>query len=170
MTERPPDDEPVVVRWAPDEFSAGVTAARLDDAGILARVVTDDPSGSSAYFGATATRRVAVLVPSADVERARALIAEHPEEGIDWDDVDVGEPEDNLARAIASDRPDRRTWWWGGWPASIILLVAGFLALWFSAQAAMVIWLAAAIAAIGSGLSWIASRLRRTDTATLSDD
>ena len=170
MSEPRIDDAPVIVRWAADEFGAGVIAASLEGDGISARVVTEDPDGTTGFFGATSQRRVGVLVSRADVERAEAVLArarEEGREGIDWDRVDVGEPEDELARRISLGErggrgaPGRRTWWWGGWPASIVLLIAGFIALAFSAPAAIVIWLGALIACVGSSFSWIGSRLGR---------
>lgn len=166
----PPDpskapDAPVVIRFASNEFGAGVLAAKLEANGIPARVVTDDPQGITGMLGATVSRRVALLVPASEAERADELLSELAAQGedeIDWSTVDVGEPHDELARSIAhAERPLRRTWWSGGWPAAIILLVGGFIALWFSAQAALVIWIAAAIAGVGSTLSWAGARMRR---------
>lgn len=157
-------DSLVVVRWAADEFGAGVIAAKLGSEGITTRVVIDDPMGTTGFFGATSPRQAAVLVRREDAERADAILkeaAESGEEGVDWAGVDVGEPVDDLARRIeAGDRSGSRGWWWGGWPAAIVLLVGGFVALGYSSSAAMVLWLAALIASIGSGMSWMVWRLR----------
>ena len=150
----------VVIHWETDEFRAGVVRATLEGAGITARVVTDDPTGTSGFFGAAGSRRVAVLVREGDEARARAALEAHREESadVDWDQIDVGEPDDDLARRITAGRP--RGWWWGGWPAAVVLLVGGFLLAPFSARAASLLWLAALIGALGSGISWLAWRVR----------
>ncbi len=175
MSDQGDPADAVVVRWAEDEFQGGLVAAKLDAAQIPARVVTDDPMGTTGFFGATASRRVAVVVARTDVDRAGEVLRKAEQAGdeadkIDWDRVDVGEPEDALARRIAStDESRSRGWWWGGWPAAIVLLAAGFVAFGFSSAAALVLWLAALIAGLGSAFSWVAWRLRNPAGSTPED-
>jgi hypothetical protein len=113
----PPDPESIVELTAtPTEFEAEAIAGALRAQGVEARVV----GGLLAGFRAEAPATVRVMVRAADLETARnalrALKADSID--IDWDELDVGDPEPGappvrtgdgglLARARSSAlRPD----------------------------------------------------------------
>lgn len=82
--------EYVILTTAGSPFAAHNLAAVLADHDIETRVLDGadaDVPLEQAYRG------VPVLVRSGDVERARAMLAESE---IDWDEVDVGDREDDL--------------------------------------------------------------------------
>lgn len=135
---------------APDEGSASVIRARLESEGIPSWQHSD--SMFLGIWGASAPHSTTVRVRQSDFERARAILEESRRESfdIDWSEVDVGEPVDELAARIASradDQPRPRGfrpgpilvwtvvlvfgWLWGGRYGTIIVigcLVAALIA------------------------------------------
>jgi hypothetical protein len=95
----------VELRTLANEFSAGVIASILDEAGIEASVSAGD-SASLGVFGTTGFRPMSVWVRAEDVERAEEVLESHRGEStdLDWSEVDVGEPDpdDPLAQRIAA--------------------------------------------------------------------
>jgi hypothetical protein len=85
--------EPITLAAFPDEMYAQMLVDGLTDQGILAEVA----GGITGGFRAEAPGMVKVLVRAADKERAEAYFAEWEHEGksVDWNNVDVGEPEDD---------------------------------------------------------------------------
>lgn len=69
---------------------AGLLAAELDDAGLATRVVSDDAGGVLPHIGVL-TGGVHVQVPDADVEVARAVLADLDGAVPDTDGRDRGE-------------------------------------------------------------------------------
>lgn len=85
------DDHIVTLAFFPTEVEATMIADELKREGIQA-----EPAGIlTAGFRAEAPGRVKVLVHERDYEKAKALLDEyvHSRDEIDWDQVDVGEPE-----------------------------------------------------------------------------
>ena len=83
----------VTLAMFPTELLAQMLADALGGAGINAVVA----GGTTGGFRAEAPGMVKVLVAEGDTERARAVFNdwEHSGESIDWDQVDVGKPEDD---------------------------------------------------------------------------
>lgn len=96
----------VEIRRVVNEFEARILASQLEGEGIESRVVGVD--GPLDVIGATGVYPRSVMVWADDVERAERVLEMHREASvdIDWDEVDVGDPADGLARQIAAD--DRR--------------------------------------------------------------
>lgn len=93
----------VEVRRVVNEFEAGIIVALLQDAGIQSRVVDFD-GASRGIFGAASFFPRSVLVRRGDAARADEVLTRRREESVDldWDEVDVGDPADGLARRIAA--------------------------------------------------------------------
>lgn len=93
---------------APDEGAASVIRARLQSEGIPSWQHTD--SMFLGVWGASAPHATAVRVRQSDLERARATLEESRRESpeIDWTEVDVGEPEDELSARIAGRSEERQ--------------------------------------------------------------
>lgn len=93
----------VEVRRVTNEFEAGIIVALLQDAGIQSRAVDFD-GASRGIFGAASFYPRSVLVRRQDAERADELLTKRREESVDldWDEVDVGDPADGLARRIGA--------------------------------------------------------------------
>lgn len=89
----------------PNEFTAGVIRAKLEDAGIPAQSIASNQALIGA-FGQTGWLPFSVWVRGEDVERAHALLEEvRAAQGtVDWDSVDVGDPDptDALAKKVAA--------------------------------------------------------------------
>lgn len=83
----------VTLAMFPTELLAQMLASALGEAGITAVVA----GGTTGGFRAEAPGMVKVLVAAADIERARAVFKEweHAGQSIDWDQVDVGKPNDD---------------------------------------------------------------------------
>lgn len=87
--------DPVLLTEVPNEAQAILLRDALAEHGV--RVAYN--GAAIAGFRAEAPAMVRVLVGEADLERAKALIAEHGLDGgevdgqVDWSQVDVGEPE-----------------------------------------------------------------------------
>jgi hypothetical protein len=81
----------ITVATPQSEVEAQVLVDALNDAGIKAVAFASATGGTALPFPGG----VAVQVPEADVDRAKAIIADVGTEGaqIDWDNVDVGEAE-----------------------------------------------------------------------------
>lgn len=92
MNDTPDPDSPELLVSVPTEFEASAIVAALAEQGIEATMT----GGFTAGFLAEAPGDVAVAVKQEDLEKAKiALVNIHKEnENIDWDNVDVGEPED----------------------------------------------------------------------------
>ena len=85
------DDHIVTLAFFPTEVEATMIADELKRDGIQA-----EPAGIlTAGFRAEAPGRVKVLVHEKDLEKAKELLDEyiHSRDQIDWDQVDIGEPE-----------------------------------------------------------------------------
>ena len=88
----------ITVATPPSEGQAQALVDALQDAGIKAAAFSSATGGTGLPFPEGGTPGgVAVQVPEGDVERAKAIIDEFRSDGadIDWDNVDVGEPEDD---------------------------------------------------------------------------
>ena len=86
------DDSPAVVLvQIPTEWQAKLIAAVLQEEGIDAAVV----GSLTAQFRAEAPGMVRIMVPEAQLQRARDVLEVHQREisSIDWSQVDLDEPE-----------------------------------------------------------------------------
>jgi len=96
------DERLVEAAVVPNEAFAYVVRDRFEEEGLFCELTpahdTLDP------FGVRVGTPVRVKCRASEVERGRALIAEslRAGEGIDWDEVDVGEAEDAVSARIAS--------------------------------------------------------------------
>lgn len=121
-------DDLVTLTTADNEFAAGTLVAVLREAGIEA-VAFDrvQMAGLTDIKGA----RVPVQVRAADLERAQAALKQNVADSVDldWDEVDVGEPEDDLPIAHPHDeRSSPRSMpllIWIGFVLAIILMIGG---------------------------------------------
>ena len=95
-----PDDLVEVGTYA-NEFAAGVIRAKLEEAGLQAQVIAANQAAIG-VFGLARWLPYTVWVRRVDQDAARATLeAVRAEQGtVDWDGVDVGEPEDALAARI----------------------------------------------------------------------
>ena len=87
-----PPEHVVPVASAPNELEAGIIIAALEEEGIKSSM-----SGAAiADFRIGIPGDVQILVAQEDLARAQEIIrkGEADEEGVDWSQVDVGEPED----------------------------------------------------------------------------
>mgnify|MGYP006218583951 CR=1 FL=1 len=84
--------EPITLAAFPDEMYAQMLVDALSDQGIMAEVA----GGITGGFRAEAPGMVKVLIRASDKQRAEAYFVEWEHEGksIDWNNVDLGEPED----------------------------------------------------------------------------
>jgi hypothetical protein len=91
-------DEPAVVIRVPTDFEAHTIAAILHESGIDATVVPGAPSWTGQIALDPAAQGSAVIVRNADLRRARTVLDESDRDSVDldWDEVDVGDREDNL--------------------------------------------------------------------------
>ena len=91
-------DDPAVVVTVPTEFEAHTIAAILKADGIESTVTTSAPSWTGQMPISPTAQGSAVVVRRADIERARAVLRESERDSVDldWDQVDVGQREDNL--------------------------------------------------------------------------
>ena len=87
----------VVVR-VPSEFEAHTIAAILHESGIEATVTPGAPSWTGQVALSPAAQGSAVVVRTADLQRARTVLRDSDRDSIDldWDEVDVGDRDDNL--------------------------------------------------------------------------
>jgi hypothetical protein len=85
---------PVVLTTVTSDIEAAAIVTALDAHGIKATTT----GGYTAGFRAEAPGVISVVVRHADLERARGIlanVASDDESGIDWTNVDVGEPEES---------------------------------------------------------------------------
>ncbi len=87
----------VVVR-VPTEFEAHTIAAILHENDIEATVAPGAPSWTGQIALSPSAQGSAVVVRTADLQRARTVLRDSDRDSIDldWDEVDVGERDDNL--------------------------------------------------------------------------
>ncbi len=97
MTTDEHDELGVVVR-VPSEFEAHTIAAILHESGIEATVAPGAPSWTGQVALSPSAQGSAVVVRTADLQRARTVLRESDRDSIDldWDEVDVGDRDDNL--------------------------------------------------------------------------
>ena len=97
MTTDEHDELAVVVR-VPSEFEAHTIAAILHEGGIEATVAPGAPSWTGQIALGATDQGSAVVVRSADLRRARTVLDESDRDSVDlnWDEVDVGDRDDNL--------------------------------------------------------------------------
>jgi len=117
------------------EFEAHAKAAVLAEAGIEARVVTDGPSWAGMMRLSRTEHGAGVWVPREALESARAALAQNVADSVDldWDEVDVGQVEDDVPGAAPGRTP---------WPARIA---------WWVAAATVITGASAALVAISRG-------------------
>ena len=91
-------NEPAIVVRVPSEFEAHTIAAILHENGIEATVAPGAPSWTGQIAISPSAQGSAVVVRSADLQRARTVLSESDQDSIDldWDEVDVGDRDDNL--------------------------------------------------------------------------
>ncbi len=91
-------DDPAVVVRVPTEFEAHTIATILRSGGVESTVATDAPSWTGQVPISPGARGSAVIVRRGDLERAQAILRESQQDSVDldWDEVDVGEREDDL--------------------------------------------------------------------------
>ncbi len=91
-------DDPAVVVTVPTEFEAHTIAAILKSDGIESVVTNSAPSWTGQMPISPTASGSAVVVRRADLERASAVLHESERDSadLDWDQVDVGQREDNL--------------------------------------------------------------------------
>ncbi len=91
-------NEPAIVVRVPSEFEAHTITAILHEAGIEATVTPGAPAWTGQIALSPSSQGSAVVVRSADLRRARTVLDESDRDSIDldWDEVDVGDREDNL--------------------------------------------------------------------------
>lgn len=87
-----------VVAVTETEFEAQTKAAVLRARGIEAAVTSNAPSWTGQLAISPSERGASVLVHESELERARGILASTIEDSVDldWDEVDVGEREDDL--------------------------------------------------------------------------
>lgn len=92
------DDDLAVLVTADSEFEAEAKAEALRARGIEARVARNAPSWTGHMSISPTERGASILVHRNDVERARTILQQVIADSvdIDWDEVDVGEREDDL--------------------------------------------------------------------------
>lgn len=90
-------DEPITLTTARTEFEANVIAQSLRAEGVEARVVSVVGAVLGPYVPGMEDP-IKVLVRAADLDRARAVLAQTRSDSVDiaWDELDVGESEDSL--------------------------------------------------------------------------
>ena len=92
------DEDLAVVLTAETEFEAETKAEALRARGIQAGVTRNAPSWTGHVSISPTARGASVVVQRDDLERARTILKQVIADSvdIDWDEVDVGEREDNL--------------------------------------------------------------------------
>jgi len=100
------DDLAIVVR-VPTEFEAHTIATILRSDGIETTVSTDAPSWTGQVPISPTARGSAVIVRRGDLQRAREVLRESEQDSVDldWDEVDVGEREDDLPLGTVGRMP-----------------------------------------------------------------
>ncbi len=100
-------DDPAVVVTVPTEFEAHMIAAILKTNGIESTVTNSAPSWTGQMPISPTARGSAVVVRRADLERASAVLRESEQDSVvlDWDQVDVGQREDDLPATPVGHMP-----------------------------------------------------------------
>ena len=100
-------DDPAVVVRVPTEFEAHTIATILRADGIECTVTTDAPSWTGQMPISPTARGSAVIVRGSDLQRAQAILRESAQDSVDldWDEVDVGEREDDLPLRTVGHMP-----------------------------------------------------------------
>lgn len=100
-------DDPAVVVRVPTEFEAHTIATILRADGIESTVITDAPSWTGQVPISPGARGSAVIVRGSDLQRAQAILRESEQDSVDldWDEVDVGEREDDLPLGTVGRMP-----------------------------------------------------------------
>ncbi len=100
-------DDPAVVVTVPTEFEAHTIAAILKTDGIESIVTNSAPSWTGLMPISPTALGSAVVVRRADLERARTVLRESERDSvdIDWDQVDVGQREDDLPATPVGHMP-----------------------------------------------------------------
>ena len=100
-------DDPAVVVRVPTEFEAQTIATILRADGIESTVSTDAPSWTGQMPLSPTARGSAVVVRGADLQRAQAILRESQQDSVDldWEEVDVGEREDDLPLRTVGHMP-----------------------------------------------------------------
>ena len=105
-TPDPDDLQPVV--FAENEFAAKTKASVLQDEGIEAFVFANVSEIAGAFaMGGDVLRGVAVWVRQADVDRAREILRRRIADSVDldWSEVDVGAPDEQISSDLKSSPP-----------------------------------------------------------------
>lgn len=99
-----PDNPLVQAIMAESEFAAQTKAAVLEDEGIETYVFAAERSWTGGLSLDPLQNGVPVWVRQSDLERAKHILAQRIADSVDldWDEVDVGEPEGELPDAPAS--------------------------------------------------------------------
>lgn len=103
-----PDDQLVELTTRPNELDAGLICEVVRAGGV--ECVTRQASGAAlGIFGASSFNPISVMVRRGDLTAARRLLEHRRSESvdIDWSEVDVGEPADDIARGIAEREAGR---------------------------------------------------------------
>ena len=100
-------DDPAVVVTVPTEFEAHMIAAILKTGGIESTVTNSAPSWTGQMPISPTARGSAVVVRRTDLERARTVLRESERDSVDldWDQVDVGQREDDLPATPVGHMP-----------------------------------------------------------------
>ncbi len=107
------EDDLVELTTRPNELDAGLVCEVLRSGGVEATMRAADGIALG-VFGASSFNPISVLVRRDRLEEAAKLLSDRKQDSvdIDWEEVDVGEPADDIARRIAQrdpldDRPRR---------------------------------------------------------------
>lgn len=97
------EDQLVELTTRPNELDAGLVCEVLRSGGVACTTRQAD-GAALGIFGASSFNPIAVLVRAGDLPAARRLLENRRSESvdIDWSEVDVGEPADDIARRIAA--------------------------------------------------------------------
>ncbi|MHC4217754.1 MAG: hypothetical protein ACYSU7_04780 [Planctomycetota bacterium] len=101
------DEDLAVVVTVESEFEAETKAEAIRARGIEAAVTRNAPSWTGQVPISPTARGSSVLVHREDLERARSLLQQVISDSvdIDWDEVDVGEREDDLPLHAVNSMP-----------------------------------------------------------------
>jgi len=126
------DSDLTEVYHADTEFEAHTRAATLREEGIDAAVIAAAPSWSGQMAVSSTARGAGVWVRRDDADHATAVLQRASEASVDldWDEVDVGEREDDLPLSSPSRMP---------LPARIAFAVAAVVVLLGAAAALLTV-------------------------------
>ncbi len=117
------DDDLVELTTRPNEMDAGLIREVLAAAGIESTQHVAD-GFALGVFGANMFNPVTVRVRRHQLADARAALEQNRQDSvdIDWSEVDVGEPQDEIARRVAQSNAEPRTR--RKRPAELVVLIA----------------------------------------------